>query len=349
MPSLRDVLPPVYRNLLPAAFDRPVPDEVRATCHDCAMCGDDRPHENVSFSPSTKCCTFHPQLPNYLVGALFEDPSPELEPGRARMRARIASRSRVTPRWVAPSRKVRAIYRSARHAAFGRSETLLCPYYDDGACTVWRYRESYCSTFFCKHEAGHDGRELWREVRGLLDDVERSLARHLAAKLAPELTEPAPHMTLEELEDQPPHPDDYAAWWGDWQGREEELYRACARELAEMGPADLEAVLVAGARRRLPLLAARQEACLSSALPPALVLAPHVRAEPIAGSGDLRVTGYSELDPLVLPRRVFDVVAGAREATPSSRLFCELDGDEGLLIRLKRWRVLVPPDVSHSE
>lgn len=349
MPTIREVLPPVYRDLLPAVFDRPVPEEVRATCDDCAMCGDVRPHENVSFLPSTKCCTFHPQLPNYLVGALFEDPSPELEPGRQRMRARIASRSRVTPRWVAPSRKVRAIYRSARHEAFGRSETLLCPYYDEGQCTVWRYRESYCSTFFCKHDAGDDGRELWREIRRFLDDVERSLARHFAAKLAPELTEPRPHMTLEELEDQPPHPDDYAAWWGDWQGREEELYRACAGELAKMGPAELDAVLLVDAKRRLPLVEGRYQTRMSSALPEALVLAAHARGEPIAGSDDVRVTGYSELDPLVLSKPVFDVVSGITEATPSSRVLSELDGDEELLLELKRWRVLVVPDINHSE
>jgi hypothetical protein len=347
MPTLRDVLPPVYRHLLPEVFDRPALVETRATCDDCAMCGeqDAREVENVTFLASTKCCTFHPQLPNYLVGALLEDASPELEEGRRRAREHIASGVRITPRWVAPSRKLRALYRAARHEAFGRSEELLCRYYDDGRCTIWRYRESYCSTFFCKHVAGEDGRQHWRRLRAYLDEVERILARHFAQEIAPELVEPKPIMTLEELEDAPIHPRDYARWWGAWEGREEELYREAARRLAEMTREQLDALLSKEARRRLPLVATSGDRALRAETPATLALASNVRAEPIGDGSRVRVTGYSEYDPLVLGADVFERLARVSEPTKESEV-AELVGDERLFTQLCRWRVLVEPDTT---
>ena len=43
------------------------------------MCGSG----DLQFEPSTKCCTFLPELPNFLVGAMLADTDPAAAEGRA--------------------------------------------------------------------------------------------------------------------------------------------------------------------------------------------------------------------------------------------------------------------------
>jgi hypothetical protein len=107
--TLRDVLPPVYRAFAGDVFDRPPVSEKRATCAACAMCdkGEPSPVPMEYFRPDTKCCTFFPRLPNYLVGAILSDP--ETTEGRKRIRARIATRIGVTPRFVTRPRKTELV------------------------------------------------------------------------------------------------------------------------------------------------------------------------------------------------------------------------------------------------
>ena len=94
------------------------------------------------FSPDLKCCTYHPTLPNFLVGALFADADPALDEGRRRVRAAIARRAGVSPEWVGPPRKYRVLLEAGRVRGFGRARALVCPYLDSGRCSIWRHRES---------------------------------------------------------------------------------------------------------------------------------------------------------------------------------------------------------------
>src|SRR6266702_2052856 len=130
---LHDALPALYRSMLGAPFDREVPLESKATCDNCAMlegaAGEHaRPVDGIPrfFRPDTKCCTFHPRLPNYLVGAVLSDETPGGAEGRRRVAARVASRVGVTPAWLHPPRTFSLLYDNARHA-FGRAQGLRCP------------------------------------------------------------------------------------------------------------------------------------------------------------------------------------------------------------------------------
>src|SRR5207248_709352 len=139
---------------LPPFFDVAAPREEKATCASCAMCappGGGTPGAEY-FHPDVKCCTYHPKLPNFLVGGLLSDGTPALAEGRRRVEAVIASRMGASPMWLAPPRKTRLLIEASRRSSFGRSLALRCPYYeaDGGLCTIWRWRESDCSTFFCK-------------------------------------------------------------------------------------------------------------------------------------------------------------------------------------------------------
>src|SRR6476661_2494548 len=95
MPRLIDALPQLYRTRVAAVFDREIPRETKATCDDCAMCDQSRAVPSVDglnrlFRPDTKCCTYHPKLPNYLVGALLSDEDPAMAEGRRRIEEKFA-------------------------------------------------------------------------------------------------------------------------------------------------------------------------------------------------------------------------------------------------------------------
>src|ERR1044071_2985933 len=79
-------LPTLYARWAAALLSAPIPRETEATCDDCAMVSSDP--ETIAFRHDTKCCTFTPVLPNFLVGAVLDEPSIE---------ARIATGLAVSP------------------------------------------------------------------------------------------------------------------------------------------------------------------------------------------------------------------------------------------------------------
>ena len=92
-------LPPLYAGWIDDLLDGPLPHESEATCEDCAMWpgAGSSGAGALAFHPETKCCTYIPSLPNFLVGRIVEDDDPAMAPGRASVEARIDARLGVTP------------------------------------------------------------------------------------------------------------------------------------------------------------------------------------------------------------------------------------------------------------
>jgi len=341
MGTLRDKLNPLYQQLFEGGvFDRPEIEEKRATCNNCAMCdhGQVAPVEMDYFEPSAKCCTYHPNLANYLVGGILADPSEELTEGKRRIRERIAGRTGVTPHFLAAPRKYALLYAAARGSgAFGRSKALLCPYFDaenDGRCTVWRYREAVCSTYYCKYNNGKPGFQFWDTLKGYLSHVEHTLAPFLATTIDRDLEMPAMtqnQLTIEELEDRPPSASAYARWWGKWVGREEEFYITCyERALALRRQVFAEQVDdTANGRRYTAELEARYDAIGKQAvLPSNLVLAPGIRTR--SGSDSVVVTTYNPYDGFSIERELYDVLWKLDPAQTLAQNLKRLDDDEDI-------------------
>jgi Fe-S-cluster containining protein len=318
--TLRDVMPHLYAPLLPAFFDHATLRETRATCSDCAMCdksgsadGQRTDLDVALFRPDIKCCSYHPTLPNYLVGATLEDESAELGPGRQRLRAKIAARIGVTPFWLAAPRKYLVLLAAARESSFGRSESLLCPYYerDGGTCSIWKNRESVCATFFCKHVAGATGHAFWAALRRYMEHVERTLARHAAKTVAPDVTEPdTPRnvLTREDLEDRPSSDAEYTRYWRDWSGREGEFYVECAKCVRKMTSGDFARVVDdAGGQALLAEALSRYGDATQPKLAARLVLNRDMRVVP--GAGGVGVTTYSRYDSLFLTQDLYDALS----------------------------------------
>lgn len=341
MGTLRDKLNPLYQQLFTAGvFDRPEVEEKRATCNNCAMCdhGQVAPVEMDYFDPSTKCCTYFPNIANYLVGGILADPSEELAEGKRRIRERIAGRTGVTPHFLAAPRKYALLYGAVRMSgAFGRSKALLCPYFDvenDGRCTVWRYREAVCSTYFCKYNNGKPGFQFWDTLKGYLSHVEHMLARYVATTIDRGLEMPAivpNQISLEELEDRPPNASAYAQWWGKWVGREEEFYITCYERALAIGPQDFAAQVddTANGRRYTAELEARYDAIGKQAVLPAnLVLAPGIRTR--SGSDSVVVTTYNPYDGFSIERELYDVLWKLNPAQTLAQNLKRLDDEEDI-------------------
>lgn len=319
-----DFLPEIYRPFLPDVFDRPIAEERHATCANCTMCPPPVPDfpPDAYFNPSTKCCTFHPALPNYSVGGLLRDDSERGAEGRRRVLAKIQARVGVTPAGILPPARVLLLQRHGKQG-FGRAERLVCPYLDreHGACTVWAQREAECATWFCKHNQGFDGRAFWKQLRDYLVSVHVTLGTWTMRELGIDPDRIAegfgPHLEsldVRDIDDRPPTDAEYRRMWGDWIGREDEFYGA-AYDMVRTLDRDRFASLV-GIEHAVAVdrLARRHDAITHPVLPDRLLRNPTLRVDR-AGDGSYVLTaGDAGESTRVRPEvyRLLDLFDGRR-------------------------------------
>ena len=227
------------------------PPERLATCHQCAMCqpmAGGQSHDERQFSPTVKCCTYWPVLPNYLVGAVLAGRG--TADGRQRMVDMIAH-PWALPVGVGAPPWYQALYSTSSRSDFGRSERLLCPYYssgDGGTCTIWESRNAVCSTYFCKHERGKTGHQFWISVHQFLACVERILSQWCCLQLGVPVDEVAQALlwssdngtrSLESfaLDGSLRKPDHF---WTGWEGAREEFYLSCDLRVRSLSWRDLQ-------------------------------------------------------------------------------------------------------------
>ena len=249
-------LPPLYAAWFDDLLGGEIPSETRATCNDCAMCDTSTGSEKIQgemFNPQSKCCTYLPLLPNYLVGMILADEDPAMAAGRASVEQRMLAGIAVTPFGLEWPLKVRAQYTQMEVRSFGRAQTLRCPHYlteQGGLCGIWKYRNSICSTWFCKYVRGAVGRQFWESSKQLLETIEAELSRWCAIQLGLDdsalryLLTPMlmpgqlPNLKLEDVDDQVDH-EKQRQVWANWRGREREFYLACGELVASLKWADV--------------------------------------------------------------------------------------------------------------
>ena len=344
------MLPSLYSRWVGEFLGELPPDETLATCSSCAMCpsASDQRIGVRYFKPDTKCCTYMPDLPNYLVGAALTDDDPAMARGRASLMARIAARSGVVPLGVFAPQAARQRYQETAKAGFGRDAELLCPHYiaDGGLCGIWRYRNSVCATYFCKHNRGGTGAKFWHLLRDLLLDVERDLATWCLAELGfgPEgaglqLPRDSSGLLRDANEDGDtvnsaingvvngaanasddsarPVPalnvsngssssGDRVKMWGAWAGKEAELFAECARLVAPLSWPEVIAACGPAVRLIARSVHDSYARMLSTDIPGAL------RAEPYrvigSGAGKVQLRGYSSSDTVEIPVKLLEVL-----------------------------------------
>ena len=347
-------LPPLY-SALAAGFLPDTPPETEARCDACAMvpsAGRAPGDTTLSFDPVTRCCTFYPELPNFIVGRILAEPDPTVVSGRRSVNARLRNRPLVSPLGLGRPAAHSVVYRSDPNH-FGRNRTLRCPHHqDDGSCGIWAHRPAVCATWFCKYVRGRTGQAFWQALETLLRLVERRLAFWAAAELGINPTGLAQLLLGQErpvaagpAAGTEPRTPEQAVLWGRWEGRERAFFRACGRIVSRLSWDDV--LRIAGPE--IPVLAEAAKASFerlrSRDLPPRLRVGELrvVRSSPTA---DLVLT-YSAYDPLRLSRDLREALPffdgrPVGDALADILRHKRLRPSRELLVRLVDFGVLVP-------
>ena len=120
-------LPDLYDRWTRALLGGPIERETRAPCNNCVMCrpkssGDSHPPTDtvrVYFKPETKCCTFVPWLPNFLVGRIFSDGDAAAQAGRRSVEERLRLAVGVSPMGLAQPATFAVLYRDSTESLAG--------------------------------------------------------------------------------------------------------------------------------------------------------------------------------------------------------------------------------------
>ncbi|MCC7134388.1 MAG: hypothetical protein IT352_17155 [Gemmatimonadales bacterium] len=91
----------------------------------------------------------------------------------------------VTPLGIGRPPLYALTYDAVNEGVFGRADGLQCPHFEasTGSCGIWLHRNAVCSTWFCRHNRGIAGQEMWSDINRLLRIVERSLSIWAAERL----------------------------------------------------------------------------------------------------------------------------------------------------------------------
>ena len=365
-------LPDLYDRWTRALLGGPIERETRAPCNNCVMCkpessGDSRPPadtERVYFKPETKCCTYVPWLPNFLVGRVLSDGDAAAQVGRRSVEERLRQASGVSPMGLAQPATFAVLYRESTES-FGRSRTLRCPHYleESGGCGIWKNRNSICSTWFCKHVRGARGYSFWRSLQSTLDAVELDIARWVILDLDPQPDDLENIMATrawqgrdEELTgaaiDRTVDNDEYRKVWGAWLGREEEFFRRCAQKVDELSWPDVIARCGPGTKA-LALQSARVYRELhTDDIPDVLVPGPYSLVS--RNNGHSLIDSYRGYDPIEVPDVLLNVLSAFDGRNTDDVLQAiasehNITLQDDLVRKLVDFRVLVPKRKSTGE
>lgn len=298
--------------------------EALVDCGSCVMLAEHAgtdPEQGWSFNPDTRCCTFHPTLPNYLLGRALRRGGVSEE----RVRARLASGGAISAWGMAPPEGWNR-RESLSKLGFGRDESCRCPFWVGGelSCGIWEDRNAVCRTWYCKHDHGLSGALRMQQAKMLLTEVEQRLGMFCLVFGEP----PRGEVAVE----------DWVTWFV-W----------CAERIDAMTPAEAELLRDDGLTRRQEALAGSR--ARTEPVAEVLVASP----SGVHPDGDRYwVFGYSRFDGLLAPRSIFQLLSRLdgrrpwREALAEANLEAEPPLSETLvaaLFRIGAVRSPLPGDV----
>jgi hypothetical protein len=357
-----DVLPELYGHFLSSYFKSNIHEESIAACDNCAMksnAGALSDQETI-LSFDYKCCTYYPNLSNYMIGAILSDTDAALKTGRDLIRKKIKKRIGVTPHGIHMPKKLKLLYDYGGSDFFGRSRTLICPYYSrkNENCTIWPYRNAVCCTWFCKHESGRDGQKFWLALRNYIQNTEETLSYYALHFMGWDpgkimLTKSSDKsLDVPDIDERPPDKKTYDTMWGDRVGREEDFYKEAYRIIAAVTPKVYQQL--GGISQKVLLKEFKKKYALlqSPKLPEKLTRNPKIITTK-KKDGSYMLVGYSPADPLEVPKKIYDML-DFFDGRLSNREVCGLiilklknEPSEDLLMVLYQMRILIAG--SHNE
>lgn len=181
-----------FKNSIPGYLHKALPDEIlsanlqeeKANCDNCAMTKKNRGEQaKITYRPDLKCCTFQPMLPNFSVGALLSDT--KSVQFVEYLENRIQKKDLILPLGVLPSVSYQIKFNGRHKNDFGQDTKLLCDYFDkkNNQCSVWMYRGSVCTSFFCFSDWGTKGMRFWDHLQRYFHYIEMALAEECLVQL----------------------------------------------------------------------------------------------------------------------------------------------------------------------
>ncbi len=169
------MIPEILAQYLPQELKKPVV-ETTANCNDCYKTKKTSPAPH--FDPVSKCCTYYPHIPNFLVGALLENPL-KYPLFHAQFKKLVLNKEYVLPVGVCAPAHYQYLYNKKEWYDFGNRPDLICPFYipQGGLCGVWEFRSHECATFYCVSDHGKKGEEHWTKVRDHLHIIELTISQ----------------------------------------------------------------------------------------------------------------------------------------------------------------------------
>jgi hypothetical protein len=225
--------------------------ETKATCHDC-LCSKPQRGALPYYRPDLKCCTFHPFLPNYEVGAILSS-SEVSNSVKDLLRKKIAQRQYALPMGIFAPVSYQVRFNNRAPEDFGNRSEFLCPYFDSQKmnCGIWRHRGSVCSSYFCVSDRGSAGLEFWQQLGDFLHVCEMVLAQDSLVSMgmpAEGIDAQLEYVncetgTSEELSSASMSEALFRSFWTEWDGSIEEFYLSCNRYVNGLGVSGLRELL----------------------------------------------------------------------------------------------------------
>ena len=249
--KIKEYIPEFYYKFLPDLFNEEIPEESFTNCQECPMICNSREELNTDlskpFAPDTKCCTFIPRIPNYFAGAILSDQNDSMEAGKKTLIQKINEKKGIYPQGVYPTKKYSMLYEWGKNQSFGKSLALRCPYYIQGKynCTLWKYREAICATWFCKNLAQNAGHSFWSSITRYFKHVQESLLTYVIQKEGLHLIDPYGtdnHLSYEDIDDLAMSKEEYSYRWGEWEGREIEFYKHAFQSISSLSKEEFESI-----------------------------------------------------------------------------------------------------------
>jgi Fe-S-cluster containining protein len=307
----------------------------------------------LRYNKDTKCCTYLPVLPNFIIGRILNHEA-DAGQGVASIRQRIAQQVAVTPLGLMQLPSYALMYEALSKGGFGRSIALLCPHYDStegGRCSIWAHRNSVCTTWFCKHTRGKVGATFWDALKALLEAVERDLAVHLALAggIPPRVVEECSRMSPAHLREQYflEVSKDCDSWssrerWVAWYGRQEAFFRHCGDAVDGMSWTDVRGVCGPRLGMLSGVVKDAYDALVSKDLPIALRVAKLTLLPD--GPTTSSVSTYRALDTLSLDNDLIQVLRYF-DGRPHAAVVAEIEEKEDLSLDEPLLRLLLDYDI----
>ncbi|MCI0616393.1 hypothetical protein L0244_25710, partial [bacterium] len=182
-----------------------------------------------------------------------------------------------------------------------------------GLCSIWQFRDSMCSTYFCKPVAGKQGLRFWNVLHNYLNQVQDTLSWYALDSLNCDIqliwdymnSRQGDDLTPEDLDEIPPDEQTYRNLWRDWFGREEDFYRECYRLVEALTKEEFDRQSGINQRIFLKRLQNAQNDVVHPKIPPVLRKNPELKA---FETPDGKVTVLTNIGFYSIQKTLFEVL-----------------------------------------